>query len=576
MMMKCEGGCAGTAGAHTPCMSQLRIAVLLPLISLIGSMTGCYNDAPPQSTFPEEHYMSGPPGGAMDPEPSNAYANDPGAPGYDNASNANDDEDAAPDPAAAPSAIAPSGPAIQAADVAGPDVAGPVDSADSQDDAAPGDDAMQSDAEVSGGIALAPGAEAAPAPTAGVTDVEINAALEGHGQWVENDEYGSIWRPDATQVGVDFTPYESGGSWAYTDAGWGFNCDYSWGWLPFHYGRWAWFQDYWGWVPGYQWAPAWVEWRHGGGVVGWRPLGPRGRSHYVVPGVRHNLPRDHRRAGVRDAHWRFATTSDFARPHIRAHLYRNPAEGLRVTARVNALPLRARTTVRAGDLMRNRYVGVRTGRVGGGRDSRPGQAIRPDQRYQPYGPQRPYAPGSRSLRPQPDGRVRPYDRQPVDRVQPYDRGPNRVQPYDRGPNRAQPYERGPRYNPGVRTYQPGPQPGRVAPTGRQPYNPGTRTYQPDRANQPPARTFSPGSPSGAPVRTWSPPSGPSRSGGSPSQSWSPPSRASDPAPSAPSRSSAPSSSGSRNDSGGSRNDSGGSRNDSGGRNAGHSGGRSRR
>lgn len=52
--------------------------------------------------------------------------------------------------------------------------------------------------------------------------------------------------------------------------------DYSWGWAPFHYGRWT-FDNYYGWmwIPGTEWGPAWVAWRSGGGYYGWAPLGPR-------------------------------------------------------------------------------------------------------------------------------------------------------------------------------------------------------------------------------------------------------------------------------------------------------------
>ncbi len=51
--------------------------------------------------------------------------------------------------------------------------------------------------------------------------------------------------------------------------------DYSWGWAPFHYGRW--FNDPyygWMWMPGYEWSPAWVAWRDGGDYYGWAPLRP--------------------------------------------------------------------------------------------------------------------------------------------------------------------------------------------------------------------------------------------------------------------------------------------------------------
>ncbi len=54
--------------------------------------------------------------------------------------------------------------------------------------------------------------------------------------------------------------------------------DYSWGWAPFHYGRWAYTGGYgWGWIPGRTYSGAWVTWRTGGagyGYVGWAPLGP--------------------------------------------------------------------------------------------------------------------------------------------------------------------------------------------------------------------------------------------------------------------------------------------------------------
>ena len=48
-----------------------------------------------------------------------------------------------------------------------------------------------------------------------------------------------------------------------------------WGWACYHYGRWTYNPYYgWIWVPGYEWAPAWVSWRYGGGYAGWAPLAP--------------------------------------------------------------------------------------------------------------------------------------------------------------------------------------------------------------------------------------------------------------------------------------------------------------
>lgn len=97
--------------------------------------------------------------------------------------------------------------------------------------------------------------------------------LSPYGQWVQTDENGYVWVPDA---GDDFRPYSTNGHWVYTDDyQWMWVSDYDWGWAPFHYGRWE-EDDYYGWywVPGYEWSPAWVAWRDGGDYYGWAPLRP--------------------------------------------------------------------------------------------------------------------------------------------------------------------------------------------------------------------------------------------------------------------------------------------------------------
>jgi hypothetical protein len=344
----------------------------------------------------------------------------------------------------------------------------------------------------------APGPAVPADPTAGVTNPEIDAALDGYGQWVETDDYGQVWRPDATVVGVDFTPYESGGSWEYTDAGWAFSCEYPWGWLPFHYGRWAWFHDYWGWVPGHKWGPAWVEWRHGGGVVGWRPLGPRTRDHRSDGRVYHHgsgpSVRDHRHPEQHDAHWRFATVPDFGRPHIRSHLYGNLGEGLRVTQSVAAPPLRARTTVHTGDLMRNRFAtGGRWNQPGSGRYV--GPQVRDHRSPTPYNPSYP----------------------PARTVQPTDayRPPARTQPYNPPTGTYQPPPI--RRDTPVRTYQPPPI-RRDTPSVRT-YQPPPRTFQPSpgRPSAPP-RASTPHAPSSPPSRPWHPAPSSGGSHSSPSSS----------------------------------------------------------
>jgi hypothetical protein len=96
--------------------------------------------------------------------------------------------------------------------------------------------------------------------------------LSPHGEWIPvgGGVYG--WRP----IGVhgEWRPYTVG-RWCWTDDGWYWFSDEPWGWATFHYGRWH-YDDYYGWlwIPGYDWAPAWVEWRYGGGHIGWAPLSP--------------------------------------------------------------------------------------------------------------------------------------------------------------------------------------------------------------------------------------------------------------------------------------------------------------
>jgi hypothetical protein len=210
-----------------------------------------------------------------------------------------------------------------------------------------------------------------------VTDVEIDATLEGYGEWVQVDGYGDVWRPYATEVGLDFTPYETCGSWVWTDDwGWVYGCDWEWGWLPFHYGQWGWFDDYWAWVPDYEWSPAWVEWRGGGGYVGWRPQGPIVRDHRH----HHNGPivRDHRthHATQSQSQWRFAAYSEFGKRNIRAHLMKNPAEGIAATQLVPRPPIQGTVQpVKAASIMQDRLAALRGDR-GYRRDSQ-GLGVRP-------------------------------------------------------------------------------------------------------------------------------------------------------------------------------------------------------
>jgi len=94
-----------------------------------------------------------------------------------------------------------------------------------------------------------------------------------YGDWVRDSRHGYVWLP---AVGPDFHPYATEGHWVMTEFGNTWVSYYDWGWAPFHYGRWYYDQFYrsWAWVPGYEWGPAWVSWRTGGGYYGWAPLRP--------------------------------------------------------------------------------------------------------------------------------------------------------------------------------------------------------------------------------------------------------------------------------------------------------------
>lgn len=101
--------------------------------------------------------------------------------------------------------------------------------------------------------------------------------LSPYGVWLDSPRFGRVWRPYAAVVGSNFIPYGSAGQWVDTDYGWAWDSDYAWGWAPFHYGRWYLDpSEGWVWIPDDIWGPAWVDWRYGGGFVGWAPLPPPG------------------------------------------------------------------------------------------------------------------------------------------------------------------------------------------------------------------------------------------------------------------------------------------------------------
>ena len=117
----------------------------------------------------------------------------------------------------------------------------------------------------------------APAPAPVAMAVPATPTLEyfrdqltPYGQWVEVPGAGLCWQP---AVPAGWRPYYDGGHWVYTDEGWYWQSEYPWGDLAFHYGRWSYNPAFgWIWAPGFEYAPAWVVWRHTDEYCGWAPL----------------------------------------------------------------------------------------------------------------------------------------------------------------------------------------------------------------------------------------------------------------------------------------------------------------
>lgn len=107
--------------------------------------------------------------------------------------------------------------------------------------------------------------------------------LDDYGDWRDDSNYGHVWFPNRIDAG--WAPYHEG-HWDWISPwGWTWVDDSSWGYAPFHYGRWVSVGGRWGWVAGpvavqAVYAPALVVFIGGGpggfgGNVGWFALGPR-------------------------------------------------------------------------------------------------------------------------------------------------------------------------------------------------------------------------------------------------------------------------------------------------------------
>jgi len=155
--------------------------------------------------------------------------------------------------------------------------------------------------------------------------------LSPYGSWVQLEGVGWCWQPRVVVINRSWQPYCDSGHWIWTDAGWFWVSDYSWGWAPFHYGRW---QRHarcgWVWTPDRVWGPAWVAWRSEGDHCGWAPLPPH--SEFVVGvgwrfnGVSVGVNFDF---GLRPEHFTFVALHDFNQ-HDLGHRRLPPTEVTRI------------------------------------------------------------------------------------------------------------------------------------------------------------------------------------------------------------------------------------------------------
>lgn len=105
--------------------------------------------------------------------------------------------------------------------------------------------------------------------------------LNDHGEWVHTTDYGYIWRPYQSSIGVyaDWSPYRYG-HWRWIPPyGWTWVNDEPWGWATYHHGRWFYLNGRWCWSPyGYYrgrrswWRPALVSITIINNNVCWWPL----------------------------------------------------------------------------------------------------------------------------------------------------------------------------------------------------------------------------------------------------------------------------------------------------------------
>jgi hypothetical protein len=185
-----------------------------------------------------------------------------------------------------------------------------------------------------------------------VTQNDFYDTLSPYGGWVNVEGYGMCWQPTVVIYNGDWQPYCDHGHWVYTNCGWYWVSDYSWGEATFHYGRWFHHPSRgWCWWPDTTWGPSWVTWRYSGDYCGWAPLPPyaayqsgvgivfQGRT--VSVGFDFGL-----NAGV----FTFVRTQDFCDPHLRRNRIRSGDVGqiYNHTTVINSINVQNNIIVNAG------------------------------------------------------------------------------------------------------------------------------------------------------------------------------------------------------------------------------------
>jgi hypothetical protein len=151
----------------------------------------------------------------------------------------------------------------------------------------------------------------APASEASVSFDFFYSDLSPHGSWMVSGDYGRVWQPRVYRSG--WNPYHDG-HWAYTDCGWAWVSDYTWGDVAYHYGTWVMDPRFgWVWVPGYTWAPAWVTFRTGPDYIGWAPVAPSFAVGFSSGGFSFG-------ASIPNSSFVFVSTRDFASPRLRNYI----------------------------------------------------------------------------------------------------------------------------------------------------------------------------------------------------------------------------------------------------------------